>query len=120
MSTPPLLEARIIEALQPLRQHAVAACIHHLFESKLFERLHQARTLTELAGEEFDAAKLHAFLRFLRNEAFVDEVSGRWELSDKGHELELVRGWYTMFVGGYGSTFLQLGRTSSAGSTRFP
>ncbi|HVG59544.1 MAG TPA: 2-ketoarginine methyltransferase [Hyalangium sp.] len=107
------LEPRLIEALQPIRQYVIATAVYHLFDTGLFDALSrpEAVPLRELCERHhFDSVKLEALLKFLRNEGYVVEQESRYALSAKGRALADFRGWYTMMIGGYGNTFLQLGK----------
>src|SRR5262249_15490875 len=110
---------RLIEAIQPVRQYVLAACVYHFFESGLFDELAppEGVDLDALAkSRSRDRTKLRAFLDYLKNEGLVAESEGRWALSAKGRDLADFRGWYTMLIGGYGHTFLQLGEKLTQGS----
>lgn len=105
-------EARLIEALKPVRYYALSINLYHLFETGLFATLADGggASLSELADRHgMDAARLRVFLAYLRNEGILEEVSGAFRLTDAGRALEEFRPWYTMFVGGYAETYLQIG-----------
>ncbi|NOK38483.1 methyltransferase domain-containing protein [Corallococcus exercitus] len=126
--TPPLppepTEDRIIDAIQPIRAHALAVGIHHLFDTGLYASLEKAdgATAAQLAtAHGFDATRLAAFLKYLRNEGILRQDADLFRLTAKGRELHAFRGWYTMFIGGYAGTFMQLGealKTGAAPATR--
>jgi len=112
------VEGRLVEALQPIRQHVLATCLHHLFESGLYDSLDGApHPVSALASKHgHDAVKLDTFLSYLRNEGIVEETEGAFTLSAAGQSYRDFRGWYTMLIGGYATTFLQLGDKLAEGS----
>lgn len=116
-------EMRLIEALQPIRSFVVAAAIQHLFHSGLYDALgttdHDEAAV--IARLELEPARAEALLQFLRNEGYLGGANGRVHMLDKARALAEFRGWYTMLIGGYGQTFLELGdklRVGSASATR--
>lgn len=117
-------EAGLVSALQPIRQLALAAGIHHLFETGLFDALADAGPLSPGAAAArvgLDPTRVHGFFRYLRNEALLVESEGRFALSPEARALAPYRPWYTMLVGGYAETFLQVGgqlRPGAGGATR--
>ncbi|MDC0749708.1 2-ketoarginine methyltransferase [Polyangium mundeleinium] len=112
------LEPRLIEALQPIRGFAFATTLYHFFETGLFDCLRDSElALGELAERHgMDPARLEALLSFLQNEGILKQHEGRYGLTARGLGLEDFRGWYTMLVGGYGQTFLQMGERLQRGS----
>lgn len=111
-------EPRLIEAIEPIRQFVLAAAIYHLFDSTLFDLFSRSEPTLDILVEEhgFERAKVETFLDYLRNEQLVVREEGRYRLSAKGAALAEFRGWYTMLIGGYGSTFLQLGEKLKSGT----
>ncbi|QBD77054.1 2-ketoarginine methyltransferase [Ktedonosporobacter rubrisoli] len=112
-------EKRLIEAIQPIRFHALAVCIYHLFETGLFETLLNAApiSLVQLARRhDFDPLKLEAFMQYLRTEGIVEEEEEGYQLSEKGRSFADFRPWYSIFIGGYGNTFLRIGERLKRGS----
>lgn len=105
-------EHQLIQALQPLRYHALATAIYHLFNQGVYDKLvESAMPLKRLAEDmNLDEGKLLGFLRYLANEGII-EIGDEQEvrLSQDGLHLNEFRSWYIFFVGGYGSTFLQIG-----------
>ncbi|MFN8494523.1 MAG: 2-ketoarginine methyltransferase [Caldilineaceae bacterium] len=105
-------EARLIEAIQPLRFYMLSINLYHLFETGLFDTLAGAGYLSAEAiakQHRLDAARVEIFFKYLRNEGILEEVDGSFCLSNRGRALAEFRPWYTMFVGGYAETFLQIG-----------
>lgn len=116
---PRSFESRLIHAIQPLRSYALAIMIHHLFETGLFDALASAGRLSPAAAAEprdLDAARVKAFFSYLRNEGVLEEAGCGFALSAEGRALADFRPWYTMLVGGYAETFLQMGEKIRAGS----
>jgi 2-ketoarginine methyltransferase len=106
------LEGRLIEALQPIRQHVLAVAIYHLFDTGLFDLLEelQEATVSQLAERlGFDEPKLEGFIKYLLVEGLLDQRGERYALSAKGKELSDFRAWYIMMIGGYAGTFFQVG-----------
>ncbi|HEX3480436.1 MAG TPA: 2-ketoarginine methyltransferase [Kofleriaceae bacterium] len=116
MNSPNTFEHRLVEALQPVRMFATAAALTHLFDSGLYDELAQPQDVARLVANGRDAIRVITLLRFLVNEGYLREDGERFGLTDKGRSLAEFRGWYTMLVGGYGTTFLQLGDALRAGS----
>lgn len=105
-------ETRLIEALQPLRAYMLAINLYHLFETGLFDTLNcetavPAQALADRHAMEI--LRMTPFLQYLRNEGILDEEETGFRLSAKGRALADFRPWYTMLVGGYAETFLQIG-----------
>jgi 2-ketoarginine methyltransferase len=67
-------------------------------------------TLPALAERHhLDHERLAVFIKYLRNEGYVEEAEEQIALSAKGRSLAEFRPWYTMLVGGYAETLLQIG-----------
>jgi 2-ketoarginine methyltransferase len=112
-------EDRLVPLIQPIRNFSLAIAIHHLFESGLYDSLRHGEPATsdglaERHGLEVD--RLDALLRYLRNEGILASDGREFILSSRGRELADARPWYTMFIGGYASTFLQLGAALGRGA----
>ncbi|MCY1021705.1 methyltransferase domain-containing protein [Pyxidicoccus sp. MSG2] len=118
--SPEPTEDRIIDAIQPIRAHVLAVGIYHLFDTGLYATLESGdgATTEALAGAHgMDAVRLAAFLKYLRNEGILREDAGHFRLTAKARELHAFRGWYTMFIGGYAGTFMQLGEALKVGAS---
>jgi 2-ketoarginine methyltransferase len=104
-------ETQLIDAIQPIRFHALATAIYHLFETGIYDKLSSANyTLESLADSlSLDPAKLAGFMRYLANEGIVDIEENTIILGLKGFQLAKFRGWYTLLIGGYGGVFLSIG-----------
>jgi len=117
-------ESRLIDATQPLRFHALAINIHHLFQTGMYELLweHGPLSAPDIADRlGLDAARVEVFLVYLGNEGMLDSSRSGFSLSEAGLKLREFRPWYTMFVGGYNETFMQIGdklRPSSGFASR--
>lgn len=105
------LEYQLIEATQPIRSYALSTAIYHLFNQGIYDKLFKSSLSVEFLAEDLDLdnEKLLGFLKYLVNEGIVEFVHGEVRLTPGGLQLNKFRSWYTMFVGGYGSTFLQIG-----------
>lgn len=113
------MENRLIEALQPIRQHVLATVVYHLFDSGLYDTLAQTdgQSLPELLDRHpFVEPRLLALLHYLNNEGLVAIRDHKYLLTERARSFSDFRGWYTMLIGGYGSTFLQLGDKLHRGS----
>jgi 2-ketoarginine methyltransferase len=112
-------ETRLIDATQPLRFFALAINIYHLFETGIYATLSERgrAPLQEIAERHgMDEARVAAFLGYLRNEGILGQVDGAWSLTEEGRKLRELRPWYTLLVGGYAETFLQIGDKLSRSS----
>jgi 2-ketoarginine methyltransferase len=109
----PGFEQRLIEGIRPIAEHFLAGALHHLFDTGIFAALAGQDSpvpLEQLSGGlGLDIERLRGFLFFLSNENVVVFDGERVSLTMKGHGYGEFRGWYTMFVGGYGSTLQQIG-----------
>lgn len=106
-------EHRLIEGIRPVAVHFLAMTLHHLFESGGYDRLDAAADgvgIARLADDlELDPARLRGLLLYLANEGVVEVDGDTARLGQKGRLYGEFRAWYTMFVGGYGSTIAQIG-----------
>jgi 2-ketoarginine methyltransferase len=105
-------ELELIDALQPIRQFVLATAIYHLFSTGLFEELNvsQSKSADDIANRlSMNHLKLAGFLKYLRNENLVSVDNGNYCLTEKAKKLEPFKGWYTMLIGGYAETYLQIG-----------
>lgn len=113
MSDQECFELSLIEAIQPIRFYVLASSIYHLFDSGIFDLLIQEGELSvkEICQQKkINEYKLSGFLQFLKNEDIVYEQENYFGLSTKGKRLNAFRSWYIMLIGGYGETFLQIGK----------
>jgi 2-ketoarginine methyltransferase len=103
-------EERLVEAIDPIRNFALAQGIYHLFGSGLYERIsHGPVKVTELAEElAFDPARTTGFLYYLANEDIVLLQDECVSLTASGQQLAAFRPWYELLIGGYAETFQQL------------
>ena len=118
-------EEGLVDAIEPIRQFAVATTLLHFHESGLYDSLVAAgpATARELADSlDFDHDRVLTMLRFLTVEGFVDEVDGnRFTSTQASTKLLPFLPWYRLLIGGYGESFLQMGdklRGGSDGTTR--
>ena len=105
-------ETRLIEMTQPLRYYMLAINLYHLFATGLFDTLHEMESITVAALAErhtMEGERLAVFIKYLRNEGYIEEADKQIALSAKGRSLVEFRPWYTMLVGGYAETLLQIG-----------
>jgi len=112
-------ERRLIENIQPIRYFFLAEVLHHAFQRGVFASLADgpgagAAALAQRLGLE--ETRLRAVLAYLRNENYVLEEDGGWALTPKGAAVREFAPWYQMCVGGYATTFEQLGTVLEAGA----
>lgn len=106
-------EHRLVEALQPIRFFALAQALHVVMDSGVYDTLDaepglDAATIAKQHG--LDPERFQALCHYLANEGYIVEDDG-WRLTDKARALAPFRPWYTLLVGGYAETLLQLGPT---------
>lgn len=105
-------EDELIDALQPIRYFGLATCIYHLFHTGLFDTLDTRDDLSLdaiAAKHRMDHCKLNTFLNYLKVEGIVGGDENHFYLTAKGRSFAPFQPWYTMFIGGYSETFLQIG-----------
>lgn len=104
-------ELELVEAIQPIRNFVLASSIHHLFSSGIYDLLRSKKLGVNKISEEIklDKPRVYGFLMYLVNENILVQENDLFELSEKGRNLEQFKSWYTMLIGGYGSTFLEIG-----------
>lgn len=116
--TPQLdIEQDLIDAIEPIRGFVVASMVYHFFDRGVFDYLQAegAASVTRMAGElKLNAKKLRGLLDYLVNENLVARQGDEYRLRERAVQLHRFRGWYTMLIGGYGHTFLQMGGVLSA------
>ncbi|MFI9503426.1 hypothetical protein [Nocardia sp. NPDC052566] len=111
-------EQRLIEAIQPIRYHALAQALYVLFDSGIYETLRgEPGSGAEWIAKrhDMDPARLQALCHYLANEGYLSSDDG-WRLTAKAQALEPFMPWYTLLIGGYAGTFGQLGATLRAGA----
>jgi 2-ketoarginine methyltransferase len=109
---PILTEERLATGLQPIRQFVLAQALYHFMNMGIHEAMAGATNLTvrDLSQRlALDEDRLRGLLQYLANEGFVrmtadDNVC----LTPTGVAISDLRPWYTLLVGGYAETFLQL------------
>jgi len=107
------LEHALIQSIDPIRGYVLATTLYQFFDYGIYDLIkNKSRLVSEIAKElDYDKTKLSAMLQFLVNENIVEIEDEKVFLTDKGKETAQFRAWYTMLIGGYGQTFLQLGDT---------
>ena len=104
-------EQRLAEALQPIRFFALAHALYVVMDCGVYDTLDAESglgTTTIAARHGLDAQRLQALCHYLANEGYLVEDGG-WYLTGKARALAPFRPWYTLLIGGYAQTFLQLG-----------
>lgn len=115
---PPDFEEQLIEGLQPVRYFATAQVLFHLMQNGTLRLIAEkpdipSRNIADALN--LDAGRLHEALRLLRNEGYLVETGG-WRLTGKGQRVLPIQPWYTLLVGSYAKTYLQLGDLLKAGA----
>jgi 2-ketoarginine methyltransferase len=111
-------EHRLIDNLQPIRYFALAQVLYHSVDLGVFARIAASpgideKTLATELGLAPD--RLLALLRYLQNEGYLVAEPG-WSLTAKGAGFPVFAPWYELLVGGYASTFQQLGEVLREGA----
>ena len=106
------IEQDLIAAIEPIRGFVVASTVCHFFDSGLFDYLRDkgpasvARIAVDLS---LNTKKLRGLLDYLVNENLLVRREHEYRLGERVVQMHRFRGWYTMLIGGYGHTFLQMG-----------
>lgn len=113
-------ECRAIERIRPITEHYLATCLHHLFDTGVFDELERHAdgiSISSLATSLcLDQRRLTGLFYFLANEGVVTLSCDTVALTTKGKEFGEFRAWYTMMIGGYSTTIHQIGRALSDGA----
>jgi 2-ketoarginine methyltransferase len=111
-------ELGLVESIQPIRHFVLASSIHHLFSSGIYDFLSSKKSSISSISDKLslDKARTYGFLMYLVNENILIKDGDLFELSEKGVGLAQFRAWYTMLIGGYGATFLEIGDKLKQGS----
>ncbi|MEB3177942.1 MAG: 2-ketoarginine methyltransferase [Nostocaceae cyanobacterium] len=112
------IEHKLVEALQPIRYHVLASEIYHLFNTGIYDHLIESEhSVSSLATAlNLDERKLYGFLKYLANEGIVEFLDQIVRPTQKCQQISEFRGWYTLMIGGYAKTYLQVGETLKLGS----
>lgn len=111
------IEQDLIEAIAPIRGFVAAAVVYHFFDSGVFDYLHNhgVASATRMASDlKLNVRKLRGLLDYLVNENLVSRHDDEYRLRERAVRMHRFRGWYTMLIGGYGHTFLQMGSVLGA------
>jgi 2-ketoarginine methyltransferase len=116
----PSFELRLIDGIRPISEHFLAAALHHLFDTGLYDELAAHPDGMPLDGLAdtlgLDRYRLEGFLRYLANEGVVAVSDGSATLTGKGRGYGEFRPWYTMLIGGYSTTVAQIGHALRRGA----
>lgn len=110
-------EQQLVEGIQPIRQFAVAQVLFHLMQNGVLQLISDKPGISseEIAGKlGLNTERLHEALRLLRNDDYLVHHAG-WTLTGKGARVLPLQPWYTLLVGSYTQTYLQLGDLLKAG-----
>lgn len=104
-------EKDLVGALQPIRNFVLASAIYHLFSTGIYDYIKkdQSNIYNIAADLNLNIKKLFGFFHYLSNENIIVFFENNVKLTNFGEEFSRFRGWYEMYIGGYGSTFLQIG-----------
>ncbi|MEM7530537.1 MAG: helix-turn-helix domain-containing protein [Chloroflexota bacterium] len=105
-------EAEMIEAFQPIRFYALATNLYHLTDSGMLDDLLTHGPTTAVAISErlgMDAQRVTEFLKYLRNEGYIEQNDNHFDLSAKGKAFRHHHSIYTFIIGGYGESLAQIG-----------
>ena len=105
-------EEEMIEAFQPIRFYALATNLYHLTDTGMLDDLlTHAPTTAAAIGTRLgmDAQRVTEFLKYLRNEGYIEQNGDLFDLSTKGKAFRHHHHIYTFMVGGYGESFAQIG-----------
>ena len=111
------IEQDLIEAIEPIRGFVLASTTYHFFESGVFDYLREkgptrvARVAEDLGLSE---KKLRGLFDYLVVENLLYRHEDEYSLCERSMQMHRFKGWYTMLIGGYGHTFLQMGSVLGA------
>lgn len=111
------IEQDLIAAIEPIRGFVLASTTYHFFDSGVFDFLRDKgpASVARLAADlRLNPKKLRGLLDYLVNENLLVRHEEEYRLCERSVQLHRFRGWYTMLIGGYGHTFLQMGNVLSA------
>jgi 2-ketoarginine methyltransferase len=116
----PHFEQRLIESIKPISNHYLAICLHHIFDTGVFDELAQNDQPIYIASIakklKMDVNRLTGLLLFLRNEGVVNVEDNKVVLTATGRQYGEFKAWYTIMIGGYSSTIQQIGSALFEGS----
>ena len=106
------IEQDLIAAIEPIRGFVLASSACHFFDSGVFDYLRDngSASVARIAVDlNLNTKKLRGLLDYLVNENLVIRQENDYRLGERAIQMHRFRGWYTMLIGGYGHTFLQMG-----------
>jgi 2-ketoarginine methyltransferase len=119
----PISENELSEGLRHIRSFYLAQGLYVFMETGLHRYLRERSRATarQIAADlSFDERRLTGFLQYLANEAFVYISNGAVSLTASGVNLSKFYPWYSLLVGGYAETLLELGTTLRSSATYAP
>jgi 2-ketoarginine methyltransferase len=110
---PILTEEKLILGLQPIRQFVLAQALYYFMDTGIQEAIASSRrslTIEDLAKKfSLHKGRLRGFIQYLANEGFVLLIDGDVvRLTADGEKIANFQPWYTLLIGGYAQTLLQL------------
>lgn len=111
-------EQRLVSALQPVRQFALAQVLYHFMDTGLYDALAQEPRTVEVVSEQLrmDERRVEGVLTYLVNEGYVRRTEDGFTLTSKARETKPFQPWYQLLVGGYSETFQQIGHVLQSGT----
>lgn len=103
----------LVEGIQPIRNYVLACAIFHAFNNGIIKTItggtSTIRKIADIHGIRIE--QLRGLMWYLKNEGVVtinhnEEV----RLTEYGKTIERCEPWYTMLIGGYGNTYLDIGQ----------
>ncbi len=101
----------LVSCLEYVQKFTAAYAIFHLFDLELYrELLIGPVNACDLAQRlSLKPNMLEGFLEYCRIEGLVEREEGGFKLSAFARTLAPYRGWFEFFIGGYGTTFREIG-----------
>src|SRR5437870_5572197 len=110
----------LVTCLDYVQKFTTAYAIFHLFDLDIYRELFggplSAATLAQRLSLKFDM--LNGLLEYCRLEGLLEKESGCFKLSPSTRMLAPYRGWFDLFIGGYGGTFRDAGCAMKLGAQR--
>ena len=111
------IEQDLISAIEPIRGFVLASMTYHFFDSGVHDYLRDKgpASIARVADDlRLNPKKLRGLLDYLVNENLLFRSADEYRLCERAVQMHRFRGWYTMLIGGYGNTFLQMGNVLGA------
>lgn len=105
------IEHELVDALAPIQGMVLAISLNHFFELGIYDFLQNGdSTVDEISSKlSLEQKRLEGFLNYLNNENIIVKKGNVVSLTARARMFEQYKAWYTMLVGGYANTYLQIG-----------